>query len=187
MRKVIISEMVSLDGFYARPNGEIDWFIVDDGFFKYAKDLLAQVDTQLYGRVTYEGMASYWTTPQAAAENDPGITEPMNGMSKIVFSKTLNKVEWNNSRLAQNDPATEIARLKREPGKDMVIYGSGKLVQTLMKAGLIDEYQLIVCPVILGSGKSMFGDIDDKLSLSLLKTTQFDCGSVLFYYQPHQA
>jgi dihydrofolate reductase len=187
MRKVIISEMVSLDGYYARPNGEIDWFVVDDGFFKYAKDLLRQVDTQLYGRITYEGMASYWPTPQAAAENDPGIAEPMNAMRKVVFSKTLDKVEWNNSRLAQHDPAAEIARLKSEPGKDMVIYGSGKLVQTLMKHNLIDEYQIIVCPVILGSGKPLFGGIDDKLSLTLLKTTPFDCGSVLFYYQPKQA
>lgn len=187
MRKVIISEMVSLDGFYARPNGDIDWFVVDDGFFQYAKDLLAQVDTQLYGRVTYEGMESYWITAQAAAENDPGITDPMNEMSKVVFSKTLEKVEWKNSRLANNDPAEEVARLKSEPGKDMVIYGSGRLVQTLMKHGLIDEYQIIVCPVILGSGKPLFSDINDKLNLTLLKTTVFDCGSVLFYYQPKQA
>src|ERR1700726_4944303 len=107
MRKVILSNLVSLDGFFEGPNRELDWFVVNDEFFEYARELLNSVDTILFGRVTYEYMASYWPTP-AAAGNDPVITSKMNNLSKIVFSRTITSVEWNNSRLIKGNVAEEI-------------------------------------------------------------------------------
>jgi dihydrofolate reductase len=183
MRKIIVSNLVSLDGFFEGPNREIDWFVVEEEFFEYAKELLRSVDTILFGRVTYEGMASYWPT-QAAKDNDPTITHKMNNLSKVVFSKTLSTVEWNNSKLVKGNIAEEIPKLKQEPGKDMVIFGSGSIVSALTRLGLIDEYRIIVNPVILGKGNPLFKDLQDKFNLELLKTKKLKSGVVIFYYQP---
>src|SRR5437879_2097801 len=154
MRKIIVSEMITVDGFFAGPHGEIDWHNVDAEFNEYALRLLDSVDTFLFGRVTYELMASYWPTP-LGLKDDPEIAEKMNSLAKVVFSKTLEKVEWQNSRLVKNDLATEVAELKQQPGKDIAIFGSGTIVSELAKLNLIDEYRLTVNPVILGAGKSL--------------------------------
>lgn len=188
MRKIIVSNLVSLDGFFEGPNREIDWFVVEEEFFEYAKDLLRSVDTILFGRVTYEGMASYWPT-QAAKDNDPTITHKMNNLSKIVFSKKLSTVDpiiigWNNSKLVKGNIAEEIPKLKQKPGKDIVIFGSGSIVSALTRLGLIDEYRIIVNPVILGKGNPLFKGLQDKLNLELLKTQKLKSGVVIFYYQP---
>lgn len=183
MRKIIVSNLVSLDGFFEGSNRELDWFVVEEEFFEYAKELLRSVDTILFGRVTYEGMASYWPT-QAAKDNDPTITHKMNNLSKIVFSKTLSRVEWNNSKLVKGNIAEEIPKLKQEPGKDIVIFGSGSIVSALTRIGLIDEYRIIVNPVILGKGNPLFKGLQDKLNLELLKTKKLKSGVVIFYYQP---
>src|SRR5512147_2916978 len=117
MRRVIVSNLISLDGFVAGPNGEIDWFtgIADKEFEASSVDLVGSIDTMLFGRVTYELMAGYWptATPQT---DDPRIIEAMNGLPKVVFSKTLKKAGWSNSRLAKRDPCEEVADLKRRPG-----------------------------------------------------------------------
>ena len=188
MRKVIVSNLVSLDGFFDGPNRELDWFVVEEEFFEYAKELLRSVDTILFGRITYEGMASYWPTP-AAADNDPTITHKMNNLSKIVFSKTLSTVDpivigWNNSKLVKGNIAEEIRKMKEEAGKDMVIFGSGSIVSALTRFGLIDEYRIIVNPVILGKGNPLFKDLQDKFNLELVKTKTLKSGVVIFYYQP---
>jgi dihydrofolate reductase len=183
MRKIIISEMVTLDGFFSGPNGETDWHNVDEEFNDYANDLLNSVDTLLFGRVTYQFMASYWPSPYATT-NDPIVAGKMNALQKIVFSSTLEKAEWENSKLIREGSAEEIAKLKRLPGKDMVIFGSGNLVSTLAQQGLIDEYRIIVNPVVLGDGILLFKDLPDKLPLKLLKTKTFRSGNVLLYYQP---
>lgn len=183
MRNVIVSNLVSLDGFFEGPNRELDWFVVEKQFFEYAKDLLRSVDTILFGRITYEGMANYWPTA-AAQDNDPTITHKMNNLSKVVFSRTLSAVSWNNSILAKGNIAEEIRRMKGEPGKDMVIFGSGSIVSTLTRLGLIDEYRIIVNPVILGNGNPLFKDLKDKLSLRLIKTKALNSGVVIFYYMP---
>jgi dihydrofolate reductase len=183
MRKIIVSNLVSLDGFFEGPNREIDWFVVEEEFFEYAKELLRSVDTILFGRITYEGMASYWPT-LAAADNDPTITHKMNNLSKVIFSKTLSEVEWNNSKLVKGNIAEEIRKMKEEPGKDMVIFGSGSIVSALTRLGLIDEYRIIVNPVILGKGNPLFKGLQDKLNLELLKTQKLKSGVVIFYYQP---
>src|SRR5579859_5463618 len=161
MRKVIVSDLVSLDGLFAGPNGDISWHVVNDEFFSYALGLLNSVDTLLFGRITYQGMLSYWTSP-AAISDDAVIAEKMNTTPKVVFSKTLEKVEWgkwNNARLAKDNVADEVRKLKQQPGKDMVIFGSGSIVSALTEQGLIDDYRIIVCPVVLGDGQPLFSNI----------------------------
>ncbi len=187
MRKIIVSEMVSLDGFFAGPKGEIDWHVVDEEFNEYAISLLKKVDTILFGRITYQMFESYW--PAAAkdpltSKSDREIARLINEAAKIVFSRTLEKVGWQNVEQYKELIPEEVAQLKRQPGKDMVIYGSGTIVSALTQAGLIDEYRFFVAPVVLGSGKSLFTGLQDKLHLKLLKTKRFDSGNVLLHYHP---
>jgi dihydrofolate reductase len=187
LRKVILSNMVTLDGFFEGPNKELDWHIVDEEFNQYANDLLSNVDALLFGRVTYQLMADYWpaaATNPSTSKSDLEIADKMNNLPKIVFSKTLQKVEWKNTRLVKENIAEEISKMKQESGKDMVIFGSGSIVTTLMQLGLIDEYRIIVNPVVLGSGKPLFKGINDKQNLKLLKTKVLGSGIVILYYQP---
>jgi dihydrofolate reductase len=183
MRKVIVFMMVTLDGFFAGPNGEIDWHVVDEEFNEFAIEQLNSVDVLLFGRVTCELMASYWPTP-AATTNDPIVADKMNHLPKIVFSRTLSSVEWQNTRLVKENIAEEIAKLKQQPGKDLIIFGSSDLAVTFIQDGLIDEYRIMVNPVVLGNGKPLFKGIKGQLKLKLLKTKTFRSGNVLLYYQP---
>jgi dihydrofolate reductase len=181
MRKIIAQEMVTVDGCFAGPNGELDWFVWDDVLKDYSISTLSGVDTLLFGRVTYELMAGYWPN---AIEEDPVIKKAINSLPKIVFSKSLKSVDWNNSRLIREIIPEEIMKLKQQPGKDMVIYGSGSLVSALSHHGLIDEYRLIVNPVVLGSGKPLFKGFKDKLKLKLQTNKTMGSGNVLLSYQP---
>jgi dihydrofolate reductase len=184
MRKIIVSNMVSLDGYFAGLNGEIDWHVVNDEFLRDAVTLLNAMDTILFGRITYEGMAEYWTTPEAI--NDaPIIAEKMNTLAKVVVSNTLDNVEWQNSTLIKAHLADEITKLKQQPGKDIVILGSGTLVATLTQLGLIDDYIIYVCPIILGNGKMMFSDMDSHLNLKLVEAKPYTSGTVVLRYQLH--
>lgn len=141
------------------------------------------MDTILFGRVTYQLMAGYWLTAKPETDN-PRIIEAMNKLRKIVFSRKLKSVDWNNSRLMKGDVALEVAKLKAQPGKDMVIYGSGSIVSVLAAAEMIDEYRIFVAPVVLGSGKPLFRDITNRFSLKLQETRTFGEGLVLLQYQP---
>jgi dihydrofolate reductase len=180
---------MSLDGFVAGPEGELDWF-VHEGFLtgtefgQYARNVINSVDAILLGRRTYQEFISYWPT---ATDNDPVITERMNNLPKIVFSKTLHKVEWgkwNNARLLSGNAVEEVKTMKELPGRDLVIYGSAQLVSSLMKEGLIDELQLFVQPVVLGKGKPEFTNLNERHWLKLTKATPFSSGAVALYYQP---
>jgi dihydrofolate reductase len=182
MRKVFVFNLVTLDGYFEGPKREIDWHNVDAEFNEYAIDMLNSVDTLIFGRVTYELMTNYWPTP-AAKKDDPIVAEKMNTLPKIVFSRTLEKVEWNNTRLAKDNIEEEIQKMKRQPGKDMALLGSGSILTELAPLGLIDEYRIMVNPVVLGSGNPMFKGIKDRLNLRLLKTRTFRNGNVLLYYQ----
>ncbi len=182
MRKVIASEMITLDGFFAGPNGEIDWFAYNKEIEKYGIELARIVDTILFGRVTYEMMASYWPSASAAT-NDQIVIDQMNNSPKIVFSKTLQKAEWKNTRVIEEVDAEEILEIKKQPGKNLVIYGSGSIVSTFANLGLIDEYHLFVNPIALGKGKPLFKDLKDRHKLKLLKTQAFSNGVVLLHYQ----
>jgi dihydrofolate reductase len=141
MRRLIVSNAMSLDGFFEGPNKNIDWFMVDEEFFDYAKEMLRGADSLLFGRATYEHMAAYW--PKAPADE---IADKMNGLPKLVASRTLRQVNWNNSRLIKGNVADEIAQQKRMPGKDIVLLGSSILASSLLQDGLIDEYRVIVAP-----------------------------------------
>ncbi len=183
MRKIIVSNYVSLDGFFAGPNGEYDWFVWDEETAEYVKKMLGSIDTLLFGRVTYELMAGYWPTASPPTE-DPVIIAAMNNLPKIVFSKTLEKVEWNNSRLVKDNILEEVARLKQQSGKDMVIFGSGSIVSAFTQSGLIDDYRIFINPIVLGSGKPLFKGLHERLKLILLSTRTFQCGVVLHHYVP---
>jgi dihydrofolate reductase len=186
MRKVMQFMMTSLDGYVARPNGDIDWHVTDEEFNDFAVEQIHSVDTLLFGRVTYEGMASYWPTPMAI-EDDPEIANLMNTMPKIVFSKTLSRADWQNTRLIKDDVAAEVAKLKQAAGKDLIIFGSNNLSASFINLGLIDEVRIIVAPVLLGEGISLFAGVTNTPRLNLLKTRAFKSGNVLHYYAPESS
>jgi dihydrofolate reductase len=183
MRKLFSFNMVTLDGFFEGPNQEIDWHNVDEEFNEFAIEQTSAVDTLLFGRVTYQLMASYWPTPDAIA-NDPIVADMMNRTPKIVFSRTLDKAEWNNTRLIKDHIAEEITKLKQQPGKDLALFGSANLMSTLVQMDLIDEHRIMVNPIVLGSGKPLFQGINDPLKLKLVNTRVFRSGNVLLYYVP---
>ena len=183
MRKIFLFMMVSLDGYYEGPGGDINWHNVDDEFNAFAVQQTSEVDTLLFGRKTYEVMAGYWPT-EAALSADPIIAGLMNSLPKIVVSTTLDSAGWNNTRLVKENVAEEISKLKQAPGKEIAIFGSSNLAGSLAQIGLVDEYRIMLNPVILGEGKSLFEGIINKLELKLIKTRTFESGNVLLYYQP---
>jgi dihydrofolate reductase len=175
--------VVTLDGYYEGPNGEFDWPNVDDEFNEFAISQLNDIDTLLFGRVTYEGMAGYWPTPDAR-EDDPAIAERMNSVPKVVLSKTLDKVDWQNTTLIKGDEADAISELKRRPGKYLAIFGSPSLTVSLLERGLVDELRVMVHPILLGAGKSLFRTLKDRVPVKLQWTTTFSSGNVLLSYRP---
>jgi dihydrofolate reductase len=183
MRKVILFNMVTLDGFFADSNGAIDWHTVDDEFHAFAIQQLDEVNTILFGRVTYQLMAGYWPT-EAGIKSDPVIAAQMNQTPKVVFSTTLATADWANSRLVKQNAAEEVARLKQQPGKNMILLGSAKLAAILTQHALIDEYRLMVNPIVLGSGHPLFQGVQARLPMKLLNTRAFRSGNVLLAYQP---
>jgi dihydrofolate reductase len=183
MRKIIVQEMITVDGFFAGAKGEIDWHVVDAEFNDFAIKMLNAADTLLFGHTTYDLMANYWPTPHAATD-DPIVAEKMNSLQKIVISKTLQDSQWNNSTILHTINKDEILKMKEAPGKDILIFGSGTIVSALTKLELIDEYRLIVNPVILGEGKSLFGGVHNQPHLRLSKTHTFESGNVLLCYEP---
>ncbi|HZA48723.1 MAG TPA: dihydrofolate reductase family protein [Nitrososphaera sp.] len=182
MRKVIQHMMVSLDGFIEGPNGEADWmgYPFDDGMHRYFEELLNSVDILLFGRVAYEEMIAYWPS----ATTDPQF-QRMNDLPKVIFSKTLSKVEWNNARLVKDNINEEVLEMKQQPGKNLLLTGAS-VGSTFRRLGLIDEYWLIVRPIVLGSGKPLFNDIKDRLSLRLLNAKTLGMGNVLLCYEPQK-
>ncbi|WP_254532833.1 dihydrofolate reductase family protein [Natrinema gelatinilyticum] len=182
MRDVVVSNWVTLDGCYTDPDGEIDWFVWNDETEQYSREQIETIDTILFGRVTYELMADYWPT-EASAEEDPVITEAMNTLPKVVFSTTLEEVDWANARLADGDIKDEVAQLKAEDGREIAVFGSGQLVQQLMNLGLVDEYRLFVNPLVLGDGNRMFDNVDEEADLELVDSRTFSNGVVLLDYR----
>jgi dihydrofolate reductase len=189
MRKVIMFNRISVDGFFAGPNGEIDWFVVDHELDKALHEMgqpnAISPDTVLLGRVTYQLFESVW--PKVAADPEAPeearvIANELNQMTKVVFSKTLKEVFWENSKLVKDDVTKEVSRLKQGEGSDILIFGSGTIVQQLADEGLIDEYLLAVTPVVLGTGKPLFKDVK-KFNLKLLESRNFKSGNVLLHYE----
>ncbi len=184
MRRLIVFNSVSLDGYFVDANGDMSWAHQDDKEMREFAEGNAKGDGVLvFGRITYGLMAGYWPTP-AAITSAPVLAERMNSRPKVVFSTTLEKASWNNTTLVKGDAAVEMRKMKQEPGRDMAILGSGRIVSRLAQEGLIDEYQMLVVPVVLGGGRTMFDGIKGKLALRRVKSRSFGNGSVFLCYQP---
>jgi dihydrofolate reductase len=183
VRKIIWFNMMSLDGYFEGENASLEWHNVDEEFNEFAIEQTRSVGLLVFGRVTYDMMASYW--PGAyALETDPDIAKLMNSTPKIVFSRTLDEAGWNNTRLVKTNPVDELKKLKAQPGKDIFVFGSADLASELIQHGLIDEYRIFINPIVLGSGRPLFTNIHEPLSLDLVKTRSFRNGNVLLYYKP---
>lgn len=183
MRKLTVFNFVTLNGYYKGPEGDIGWHRHGAEEGEYASEGLKSESILLFGRVTYEMMASYWPTPMAI-QNDPVVAEGMNNAEKVVFSRSLKNAAWNNTRIVKDNIVEEIKKMKRTAGKDMTILGSGSIVTQFAEQGLIDEYQFMVDPVVLGDGTPMFQSIKQKLDLKLTNTRTFKSGVVLLCYEP---
>lgn len=181
MNKLIVSNLVTLDGFIAGPQGELDWFRADEEFLGYARELCRSIGAILFGRRTYEMMAAYWPREEAA-KNDPIVAERMNNLPKVVVSTTLSQVEWNNSRLIRDRIAENVHELKEKANGDIAIFGSGLLVSSLLPHRLIDELRLFVHPVILGRGQPEFSGMTGRVELNFAGARPFKSGIILLTY-----
>jgi dihydrofolate reductase len=185
MRKLVLFMHVSLDGFAADPNGGLDFLSYDHELQQYADELVKTVGSPVYGRTTYQLMESYWPTvlkkPDAAG-HALAHAQWVENVPKIVFSKTLNEVTWNNTQLIKGNLAEEVKKLKQQPGKDLAIFGSPGLAASLMNLGLIDEYKLTVHPIILGNGISAFANNTTKSTLKLLDSKTLKSGVLTLHY-----
>ncbi len=186
MSKLIVFNLISLDGFFARLNGDIDWHNVDDEFNKFAIEQTSSFGTIIFGRTTYQIFEEFWpkviNNPKFSKE-DHKIAEIIQNVEKIVFSKTLDNVTWKNTRLFKEIKVSEIKILKERAKKDIVIFGSGTIVQAFANLDLIDEFRFMVNPIILGSGKPMLQNVKE-MKLEHLKTKNFKNSNVLLYYRP---
>lgn len=184
MRKAIMFNMITLDGYFeGTQKWDIAWHRVDDEFNEFSTNQLTNAGGLIFGRVTYQGMASYW--PSAAAVNDdPKVAELMNSIKKYVFSKSLEQVDWKNTQIVKGNAAEELKKLKQQAGKDLFIFGSAELCATFTKNHLIDEYRLIVAPIVLGAGNPLFKNHSEYLKLKLIDTKACHNGNVLLYYKP---
>jgi dihydrofolate reductase len=184
MARLMVFNQVSLDGYFVDSYGDMSWAHKDDDEWRaFAAANASGEGRLLFGRITYELMRSYWPTP-LAMQSQPVVAERMNKAPKIVFSRTLKEAAWSNTRILQGDMAAEVRKLKQEPEPDMAILGSGSIVARLAEAGLIDEYQIVVNPIALGGGRTMFEGIKEKLTLKPTLTRTFANGNVLIRYEP---
>jgi dihydrofolate reductase len=187
MANVVVFNTVSLDGFFTDVQGDMSWaHSPDEEWQRFTEENARGGGTLFMGRVTYDLMVRFWPTP-AAARSFPAVAELMNSLQKVVFSRTLETVSWKNTRLAKGEPVAEVRKLKQESGNDMVILGSGSVVSQLTDAGLVDEYQFVLYPIILGKGRTMFEGVTKKLALELTRTRSFRNGNVLLCYKPLNA
>lgn len=184
MRKLVAFEQVTLDGYFADAGGGMGWaHRSDPEWDAFVADNAGGGGMLLFGRVTYEMMATFWPTP-AAFEAAPVVARRMNELPKVVFSTTLKEVSWQNTRLVKGGVAEEVRRLKGEPGPGMAILGSGSIATQLAEEGLIDEYQIVVNPLALGAGRTLFAGMKRALALRLARTRAFGNGNVLLCYEP---
>jgi len=184
MRKIIAFENTSLDGYFVDDNGDMSWAhrgSVDDEFNAFVSENNSGESEFIFGRKTYELMASYWPTPMAQEQN-PIVAETMNSRSKHVFSRTLNELSWANSHPKNGDLISEVQNLKESVGPDLVILGSGSIVSQLSQAGLIDEFHVVVNPIVLGIGRTLFEGKRPALQLKLDRLLGFKNGKVFLSY-----
>jgi dihydrofolate reductase len=179
MRKIISFMHISLDGFVAGPNGEMDWIKVDEEIFNYVGKRISEGDTALYGRVTYQMMENYWPTAggkPTATRHDIEHSKWYKKVHKVVLSKTMKDAALINTKIISDNVSDRINEIKQESGKDILLFGSPTATHSLIQLNLIDGYWLFVNPIILGRGIPLFVDIKDKIKIKLLTTRQFTCG-----------
>lgn len=182
MAKLSMFNLVTLDGYFKGLNNDISWHNFGEDEQKMSDQLSNQGNTLIFGRVTYEMMYSYWASPDAL-KNDPVTAQGMNQAQKIVFSKTLKSAEWQNTTLIQGDLMSEIQKLKSQNGPDMTILGSGQIVAQLAEHNLIDEYSILLNPLALGEGTTLFHGLSKKLKLNLRSARTMKSGNVLLSYE----
>ncbi len=183
MRRILFFMMVSANGYFERGRWEIDWHQTDEEFSAFATEQLDEAGALVFGRITYEGMAAFWPTPQGI-EGEPGTAKRMNELPKVVVSRTLERADWNNTRLVRS--VDDVAALKREDGKDALVLGSSDLTVSLAERGLIDEYRLMVNPIALPDGKPVFKGLRLDVPLTLVGSRVFKNGNVLLRYEPRR-
>jgi len=183
MRRITAFNFVSLDGYYKDAHNDISWHQHGGEESEYSADSLKADNILLFGRITYEMMKSYWPTDMAKA-NDPVVAAGMNNAEKIVFSNSLTVADWQNTSLISGDIVEAVRTLKQSRGKDMAILGSGSIITQFAAAGLIDEFQIMVDPVIIGAGTSVFQGLPAQLTLKLTSSKVFKSGVVLLCYEP---
>jgi dihydrofolate reductase len=186
MRRLIVFNSTTLDGYFVGPNGDLGWAHggpPDPEFDAFIADNAGSGGQLLFGRVTYQLMAAYWPTAEAR-QAAPAVAEGMNTMPKVVFSRTMEQASWSNTTVVKGDIAAAVRRMKAEPGPDMVIMGSGSIVAQLTPAGVIDEFQLVVTPVVLGKGRTMFDGLEAPLALERTDSRSFPGGKVFVCYRP---
>jgi dihydrofolate reductase len=184
MRKLSVYNSVSLDGYFTDKNSDMSWAHKQDPEWNaFVADNASSEGELVFGRKTYEMMASYWTSPEAS-RSAPTVAEGMNNLPKIVISRTLDKPTWKNTKLVNGDLPAAIKKMKGEPGFNMVIMGSGTIVAQLTDARLIDEYQIVLNSIVLGSGRTLFEGVRNKLNLRLTKSRAFQNGNVVLWYEP---
>jgi dihydrofolate reductase len=182
MKNLIMQLELTLDGFYAGPHEEFDWFSLDQELWKMRVEQFNRVDTVLLGRKNYVGFRHYWpkvVNNPASTGTDIKFSRWLDDIPKVVFSKTLEKAEWRNSRLVKENLAEEVSKLKKQSGKDILIMSSSSVAQECMKHDLIDEYWLNIHPVTLGKGLPLF---KERVNLKLLDSRIFDFGKVYLHY-----
>jgi dihydrofolate reductase len=187
MRKLKLQVQMTVDGYVAGPNDEMDFTVRDwdDELKQYVTDLTDPVDCLILGRKLAEGFIPYWASV-AANPDHPEFTagKKFTETQKVVFTKTLDKSEWDNTVLAKNDLIDEITKLKKQAGKDLIAYGGATFVSALIKQGLIDEFHLFINPTAIGNGLTIFKGLESQQKLTLVKSTSFDCGIVVLNYEP---
>ncbi|MGA7899887.1 MAG: dihydrofolate reductase family protein [Nitrososphaeraceae archaeon] len=184
MRKLKLQVEMSIDGCITGPNNEMDWLISDDNVMQYIHDIAESVDTIIIGRKMVDEFIPYWTEV-ANKPNDSwnAFAKKMIEIPKIVFTKTLTKSNWINTEIAKGDLKDEITKLKSQEGKDLLVYGGASFDSSLIKEKLIDEFYLLVNPLIMGNGKTIFKDLKEIQKLTLIESKVFDCGLVLLHYE----
>jgi dihydrofolate reductase len=184
MRRLSVFNNVSVDGYFCDAQGDMSWAHKQDAEWEaFTSANASGGGVLLFGRITYELMASFWPTPEAL-EAWPVVAERMNSLPKVVFSNSLAQPSWQNTDLVSGDIESFVENMKREPGPDIVIMGSGTIVAQLTDARLIDAYQIVVTPIVLGSGRTMFEGVKEKVPLRLTGTRAFDNGNVVLWYAP---
>ena len=185
MRKLIFFMHTSLDGFVARPNGEMDWIKVDDALFDFVGTMTDQADAALYGRVTYQMMESYWPTAGEepdASKHDIEHSRWYKNVSKIVLSRTIKEIGQSNTTVISENISENINKIKQRDGKNILIFGSPSASNSILNKGLVDEFWIFVNPILLGKGIPLFKDISEIVKLSLMETKTFDSGVIALHY-----